>query len=216
MLRHATLPMEKYGTYVGGGPLHRVVWSNTRTFLAGTTRELIREIPMYPGINAWVLERHLTAFEFTGRSPEEWKLQESTSSTKLGPYPASGEWDFCYEFPYEPTDTMMSLWLTANRLSRELTAAQRKDSIMAPLLARQKRMHQKVEDMFDESMDGFRNGRSRLVGADGGPIHSTRTKRLGDHKLKLSAQDLGMPMDDNSFFTGGKHGSSSDRPGRSA
>ena len=215
--QHLPLPMERYGLDTQGRNLFRVVWSDSRTYLVGgewAEGFEFREVPMYPGQHSWILEKHLTAEEFAG-SKEAWD-QKERGDTKLGPYPSEGEWEFCYEFPFEPTDSMISIWIRGNRATKELTPQQRMDGIMAPMLERKKRQHQRIDDIFDESMYGFRNGRTRLVGSGNIPIHSTRSKRKGEHKLSLSAQDLGMPMDDNSFFTGGRNGDSSNRPGSSA
>lgn len=213
--QHLPLPMERYGVR-GSHNAYRVVWSDSRTYLVGGDWPgqgfSFQEMPSYPGVHAWVLEKYLTAEEFAG-SREAWDAKE-LGDTKLGPYPSEGEWEFCYEFPYTPTDSMISVWIMANKASRELTPAQRKQSIMDPLLARKARNEKRVDDVFDEAMHGYRNGRSRLVGAGNEPIHMKRAKRRDDMRLKLSAQDLGMPMDDNSFFTGGKN--ATERAGRPA
>lgn len=203
-VQHLPLPMERYGQS-NGHNLYRVVWSDSHTWLIGDAGKF-HEAPFYPGVSAWMLEKHLSSTEYGG--PEQWDTEV------LGPYPAEGEWEFCYQFPYQPTDSMISVWIAANKASRALTPQQRKDSIMQPLLERQKRQHQKVDDVFDEAMHGFRNGRTRLIspGGPAEPIHMKRAKRRDDMRLKLSAQDLGMPMTDNSFFTGGRDGT--ERTGR--
>lgn len=207
------LPMQRYGVR-NGLPLYRVVFSDSRTWLVGGTWPgegfTFKEVPFYPDKDGkWILEKYLSPEEFGPK--EEWDRKEAYGDTKLGPYPSSGEWEFCYEFPYTPTDSMISVWIMANSASRKLTAAEKKKSIMDPLMARKKRNEQKVDDVFDEAMHGFRNGRTRLSAAGREPIHMTRSKRRDDMKFKLGAEDLNMPMRDNSFFTGGKDATKPDR-----
>jgi hypothetical protein len=206
--QHLPLPMERYGLK-NGHAAFRVVWSDSRTYLVGND-EGFKELPLYD-FHAWVLEKYLTAEEFAG-SKKSWDLKEM-GGARLGPYPSQGEWEFCYQFPFTPTDSMIDVWVRANGASIALTPQQRKDSIMQPMLDRKARNHKRVDDVFDEAMHGFRNGRSRLVGPGHEPIHLKRTKRRDDMKLKLSAEDLGMPLDDNSFFTGGRN--ATERTGRS-
>jgi hypothetical protein len=99
---------------------------------------------------------------------------------------------------------MISLVVRGIGASRNLTNVERKDSIMAPLMARRARQHQRIDDVFDEAQDAFKG---EAVGYDrGGIIHRQKNRKASDVKFKRSAEDVGLPMSDNAFFTGDEHG----------
>jgi hypothetical protein len=203
--------MERFGLNAFSRPLYRVVWSDSRTYLlggdwGGGSFEM-RETQLYDDIHAWVLEKWQSAEDFAGPR-EAWDSKERDLNTpSLGPYPAEGEYVFAYAFPSEPTHSMISLVVRAINGSRNLSALERKRSIMAPLEARRKRNHQKIDDVFDDSQPAFRYADAMVSAvSNGATIHRKPSKRIKDMTFKRSAEELGMPMSDNAFFTGEQHG----------
>jgi hypothetical protein len=200
------LPMARYGLNAYGEPLFRVVWSDSITEMLGVQKgEEIKfdEYPSYPDIHAWILEKHQTSGEYAG-SKEAYDAKEMAAQIKLGPYPERGKFVHCYTFPYEPTDSMISLVVRGISASRDLTPVQRKDSIMAPLMARRARQHQRIDDVFDDAQDAFKG---EAVGWDkAGIIRRRPNRKASDIVFKKSAEDVGLPMSDNAFFTGDEHG----------
>ena len=218
-----TIPMERFGLASTGKPLFRVVWSDSRTYLLGGAWAKddgfeMREVELYEGVHAWILEKWQSAEQFAG-SREAWDAQErDKSKPSLGPYPSEGEYVFAYAFPFEPTHSMVSTWVRANIATMNLTSRQRQDAIMEPLLARQRKNHERVDSIFDEAQPAFRYSDAMVSAvSDGQNIHRTPSKRIKDMSFRHSAEDLGMPMTDNAFFTGETpNGNSGSRPQRSA
>ena len=205
-----TIPMQRFGLNAFGKPLYRVVWSESRTYLLGGNWEggsfEVRETPLYEDA-AWILEKWQSAEQFAG-SREEWDRKEADSNTpSLGPYPNEGEYVFAYRFPFEPTDSMVSIWIRANNGTLAMSKSEQKESIMAPLLARQKSNHARIDDIFDNSQPAFRYSDAMVSAvSNGNVIHRKPSKRIKDISFKHSAEDLGLPMSDNAFFTGEANG----------
>jgi hypothetical protein len=214
-----TIPMERYGLNPMGRALYRVVWSDSRTYLLGGNwgggSFEMRESELYEGVHAWILEKWQSAEQYAG-SREEWDAKERDPSTpSLGPYPSEGEYVYAYTFPFEPTHSMISIWIRANSATMNLSAKERKDAIMSPLLARQSKAHARIDDIFDESQPAFRYADAAISMSTAGSrnIHVKPPKRIKDVEFRHSVEDLGMPMSDNAFFTGDtKNGSSSSGP----
>lgn len=208
------LSMARYGLNAYGEPLYRVAFSDSRTYLAGGKWPdgacEYREVEFYPGIHAWMLEKFQTSEEYAGKREEYNQRQWDAASglLTLGPYPEKGEWVHCYTFPFEPTDSMISVLVRGIAASRNLTPGERKDSIMAPLLARKKRANQRIDDVFEDSQNAFRFADAMVSMANPGNKQLPRTRRRNDVNFKLGAEDLGMPMSDNAFFTGEEYGHS--------
>ena len=198
--------MARYGLNAYSEPLYRVVWSDSITDMLGVqTGEEIKfdEYPAYPDIHAWVLEKHQTSEEYAG-DRKAYDAKELAGLVKLGPYPERGKFVHCYTFPYEPTDSMISLVVRGISASRNLTRTERKDSIMAPLMARKARQHQRIDDVFDEAQNAFKG---EAVGYDrAGIIRRKPNRKASDVQFKRSAEETGLPMSDNAFFTGDEHG----------
>jgi hypothetical protein len=202
-----TIRMERYGLNPFNRPMYRVVWSDSRTYLLGGNwgggSFEMREDALYEGIHAWILEKWQSALDFAG-TREQWDAKERDATTpSLGPYPSEGEYVFAYAFPFEPNHTMISGWIRANAATMRLSPAERKKGIMDPLLARQKRADQRVDDVFDNAQPAFRYADAMVsMASSGQAIHRTPSKRIKDVQFRLGAEDLGLPMTDNAFFTG--------------
>lgn len=216
-----TIPMERYGLSTSTGkPLYRVVWSDSRTYLLGGKWPdgacEYRECELYEGVHAWILEKYMTAQEFAG-SPRDYQARQfdpASGLLTLGPYPTEGDWAFVYQFPIEPSHSMISVMVRMIEASRNLTAQERMKSIMDPLLARQKRAHERIDTIFDESQPAFRYSDAMVSAANPGHvIRRTPSKRIKDIAFKKSAEELGMPMTDNAFFTGEHDGNINNHAG---
>ncbi len=200
------LPMARYGLNAYNEPLFRVAWSDSVIELLGVQKgEEIKfdEYPSYPDIHAWVLEKFQTSAEYAGPR-EVYDMKEMTAAVKLGPYPERGKYVHCYTFPFEPDHSMIDIYVRANRATNHLTRVEQKDAIMAPLLARRARQHQRIDDVFAEAQDAFKG---EAVGFDRpGIIRRRPNRKASDIQFKRSAEDIGLPMSDNAFFTGDEHG----------
>lgn len=200
--------MERFGLAKTGKPLYRVVWSDSRTYLLGGNWEggdfEMREVQMYDDFHAWILEKWQSAEEFAG--PRElWDRKErDPNMASLGPYPSEGEYVHVYTFPAEPDHSMISIVVRAVEASRSLTPEERKRSIMDPLLARQRRNHARIDEIFDNSQPAFRYSDAMISLSNAGNrnIHRTPSKRIKDITFRYGAEDTGLPMTDNAFFTG--------------
>ena len=206
--------MDRFGMNPMSKPLYRVVWSDSRTYLLGGDWNKdggfeMREVPLYEGVHAWILEKWQSAEQFAG-TKEFWDAQERTpGASALGPYPSEGEYVFAYAFPFEPTHSMISTWVRANTATMNLSAKERQNAIMDPLLKRKSRASERIDNIFDDSQPAFRYSDAMVSAAVGGGqnIHRTPSKRIKDIQFNIGAEDLGMPMSDNAFFTGeSKHG----------
>jgi len=211
-----TIPMHRYGLNPFGKPMYRVVWSDSRTYLLGGNWEggsfEVRETELYDGVHAWILEKWQSAEQFAG-SREAWDQKErDTNTPSLGPYPSEGEYVFAYRFPFEPTDSMVSIWIRANNGTLAMSKAEQKESILAPLLARKKKDYQRIDDVFEDSQPAFRFADAMVSAVgNGNVIHRKPSKRIKDVNFRLGAEDLGLPMSDNAFFTGEANGHSNTR-----
>lgn len=201
--------MERYGLNPAGKPLYRVVWSDSRTYLLGGDWNHdggyeVREAQLYEGVHAWILEKWQSALDFAGPK-EVWDQKErDRGNASLGPYPAEGEFVHAYTFPIEPDHSMISILVRCIEASRNLTPGERKQSIMDPLLKRKERMEQRIDDVFVESQPSFRFADAMVSMSNAGAknIHVRPAKRIKDMQLKISAEETGLPMTDNAFFTG--------------
>jgi len=208
--------MHRYGLNPFGKPMYRVVWSDSRTYLLGGNWEggsfEVRETELYDGVHAWILEKWQSAEQFAG-SREAWdQTERDTNTPSLGPYPSEGEYVFAYRFPFEPTDSMVSIWIRANNGTLAMSKAEQKESILAPLLARKKKDYQRIDDVFEDSQPAFRFADAMVSAVgNGNVIHRKPSKRIKDVNFRLGAEDLGLPMSDNAFFTGEANGHSNTR-----
>ena len=200
------MKMARFGLRPNGEPLYRVVFSDSRTSLAGGRWPdgvcEYREMPLYDD-HAWVLEKWRSAVEFAGTREEYHREQYDADSglLTLGPYPFDGEWQFVYTFPFQPIFSMIAIVVKGEQETAKLSPQEQMRGIMDPMLARRARQHQRIDDIFDESQNAFKNA-SAISGPGNRPINSKRNRRVDDIRFKYGAEDLGLPMSDNAFFTG--------------
>lgn len=108
-LQHYPLPMERFGLNPFGENLYRLVLGSTRRSLvfgkwneSGAPRA--RYCQTYPQIPAgeWILEKWLSAFDFTGVTAARWNLDPELNA--LGPYPSRGEYQMIGNTGFNPMD----------------------------------------------------------------------------------------------------------------
>ena len=100
------MPMSRYGTNPFGDPLYRVVFAPSvrcmvgGEFADGHTGYRIR--PSYRHIgNQWIMEKWLSAIDFTGLTEDQYYLKFKDRWTGLcisGPYPSRGAYFHCHTF----------------------------------------------------------------------------------------------------------------------
>src|SRR4249920_2040494 len=90
--------MSRFGQNPFGENKWRIVWAPSRRSLvhgAGMKPQWI--VTHQHAGNAWILEKWLSAYEFTKCTAEVWNM----SLTLLGPYPSRGEYELAHLFqPY--------------------------------------------------------------------------------------------------------------------
>lgn len=154
--------MARYGENLFAQPLYRVVFSDSRTDLLGGKWPdgncEYRESPRYPGIKGqWILEKWMSAQDYAGSREEYERAQWDADSGLMtcGPYPHRGEYVLCHVFISTPTESMIGWAVHDNKISRGMTAGQRKQGIMQPLEQQQKAQDARFDDVWHESMGPF-------------------------------------------------------------
>ena len=202
-----TIPMKRFGENIYSEPLYRVVFSDSRTDLLGGKWPdgecAYRETPSYPGIRGkWILEKWCTPEEYAG-TLEQYTHEQWDAESKLltcGPYPNRGEYAHCYTFPYQPTDGMVSKIVGALKVSRDLTAANRKVGIMEPLNNQQKEQDARFDDIFRDALGPFSKA-DTVVSLASGPFDRAGWKRASDMPVERFDQSSPLPTHDNFFGT---------------
>lgn len=170
--------MARYGRNPFGENLYRVVFAPTRRHLCYGSW-----IPAYPQAgDSWVLEKWLSAYDFTKCTPETW---DSTLGLILGPYPARGEYDLAHIFeacpPLDANLEKLTSWIEAgkrNSFNEILTAV--RDDVDADAEARR---NQRL-DRIANALPAF--GAAAMSGPGGG--RGTKTM-----PIQFSANDLHLP-----------------------
>ena len=200
------VPMKRFGVNIYDDPLYRVVFSDSRTDLIGGKWPdgvcEYREVPRYPDIHSWVLEKWMNPEEYAGK-PEAYAAAQLDMDSGLytcGPYPNRGEYQICYAFPHQPTDGMIVQIVTALKLSRDVHSVERRNAY-TDAYARQDREHmQRISDIVDDAQGGFASASAVVSAAQG--KHGTRQgwKRSGDMPVEKWGQSP-LPTADNYFGT---------------
>lgn len=179
-----------------GGNMWRVVWSETRYFMFSQHNDgRYMWLPMYQGKKCFMLERWLSAWQFSKCSPETWNLKNKDQ----GPYPERGVYfGPCWEFEGVPTlgaiESIISLIVQGDQYSE----AQKAAAIV----------------QAQERDDALRLNTAKEVILDALPLSATSGKLTNrfyndaeNIPQRLSAQDLakrtGLPIGKNKVFTSG-------------
>lgn len=185
-LRHWPAPMARFGKNPYGENLYRIVFAPSRRMIAyGTWADGSRKaryIPKYPEIgDQWILERWMTPYEYTGRTPEQWKQ----TLTVLGPYPDRGEYEVSHVFEAcGPTDANLTKLISWIEEGRKRSWWENRTACQADSEADEKERKNLREAIIRDSLPAF--GTAPLSGYGGG--RGTKTAPI----LK-SAEELGLP-----------------------
>jgi hypothetical protein len=185
--------MKRYGLNPYGEPLWRVIWGETRFYLAGTDANSVQWLPLY-GFPCWVLEKWLPAEKFAG-TRQQWEMSELTSGTKLGPYPERGEYEPAHIFRnFEPTTGAIEKFMHWIQAGQNYSFAEKRAALQAEHDKRKAAQEKLIHDVYEESQGPF--GHNPVAGIPS-------KKKPEDMKLDIGAEDLKMPMGEGKFFTGG-------------
>lgn len=179
-----------------GGNMWRVVWSETRYFMFSPQNDgKYVWLPMYQGKKCFMLERWLTAWQFSKCSPEAWDLKNKDQ----GPYPARGVYfGPCWEFEGVPTlgaiESIVNLIVKGDEYSEAekaaaIVQAQERDDAL--------RLHAAKEVILD----------ALPLSVTSGKLTNRFYEDAADIPQRYSAQDLakmtGLPIGKNKVFTSG-------------
>ena len=214
--------LRQFGINPYGDPLFRVVWAPSRTMLVGgkhTVRDGAvandaqlaanngrdnsvrhewvgyKHYPRYPGVNEYVLEAWLSPVQYGG-TPRQWELQQTDEETGLlvlGPYPQRGEYDVKWYFGQEyPTVSQVEKMIQVIFAGDRYTSAEKK----AAMVEADKKAHlervARNKDIILDALPGH--------GLNPSSSHPGK-KRPEDYALRVSANDLGFPTQNNTIFT---------------
>lgn len=205
-----------FGLNTYNKPLWRVVWSETRQYMVGGAHtrydqsaggpskdKIVLERGkdpnqlsvdacykwknLYPGKKCWILERWLTAYEFTGMSPAAYERAYRDAATgllTLGPYPTEGDYDEAFIFP----GGIFLGWSVVEAIIQDIEFG-RKYSLSERVAAHNKALESEkkhnanlMESIFLNSQQAFKNRPSNV-----------RPGKNKEIKLKYSAEELGLP-----------------------
>lgn len=201
--------MSGFGENPYSEPLYRLVFSDSRTDLLGGKWPDgncdYREVPRYPALKGqWIMERWMTAEAYAGTREEYERVQFDPESNlyTCGPYPHRGEYTYCHTFVGSPTEMQVGWAVHNNKMSRGLTAGQRKQGIMEPLEQQQREQDARFSDIWDESMGPWQKADAVV---SFGPNHGRQGfKRGADMPQERFDQQSPLPTADNFFGTIGR------------
>lgn len=202
--------MKRFGDNPYGEALFRVVFSDSRTdLIGGKWPDGIcdyREARRYPFIHAWVLEKWQSPEEYAGTREyyERQQLDAPSGLFTCGPYPARGEYAYCYTFPFQPEDSMVVNAVTAIKLSGYITPGEQKQAIMGQYEKAQKAQDAQISDIVDDAIGGFA-GADAVVSFAHNPWGRQGWKRGADIDLPREHRNIALPKMDNSFGVMGKN-----------
>jgi len=201
--QHWPLPMGRFGKTPTGANLYRIVFAPSVKMLVGGKwpdgRAEYRVRPAYRHVgNEWVLERWLSAQEFTGMTEAQYQIRYRDPSTGLltcGPYPVSGAYFMCMDAPIKPEalDSVEKI-IAGIEFSRKHRSADRYRK-NAELIQEDLRQQEAAQDSellakIQEARPAFGVRPSNI----GGMIHSTKSKNI-----VIPAEATGLPVGNNKF-----------------
>lgn len=172
--------MARFGQNPYGENLWRIVHAPSRRSLVHGQGRKPKWLPTYPQAgNAWVLEKWLSAYEFTKCTAETWNM----SLTLLGPYPERGEYELAHTFNPMPMGEVGKI-ITLINAGKRHSANENKNSIRADL---DKQESDRQKYWHDRLME-----RTHAYGT--APIASSRVSRgTKTRDFQIAAQQTGLP-----------------------
>jgi hypothetical protein len=172
--------MARFGQNPFGENIWRIVHAPSRRSLVHGEGDKPRWLPTYPQAgDAWVLEKWLSAYDFTRCTPETWNM----SMTLLGPYPSRGEYELAHIFnpaPLGEIEKIITLIEAGGRYSANENKNALKDELDKEKKDKQNYWHARLMDR----MHAF--GTAPMVGFGGG--RGTKTK-----DIRLTAEEANLP-----------------------
>ena len=200
------VPMARFGTNPYNEPLYRVIFSDSRTDLIGGKWPdgacEYREVPRYPDIHGWVLEKWMTPQEYAGtrEAYEAAQLDLESGLYTCGPYPNRGEYQMCYVFPHQPGDGMIVQIVTAIKLSRDVHPAHQKQAYADAYAKQESEQDALFSDQWDEAMGPFQKA-DTVISMAGRNLPRAGFKRASDMPADTWGSAAPLPTHDNFFGT---------------
>lgn len=215
--------MKPFGMNHFDEAIYRVIWSGSRYVMSGG-KHLIYDgkpsndnvvnalgkdpnqvraevgykwVPLYPGIEAWVLEKWKSAISFTGMTPENWDWQTKDLETgllEMGPYPSRGDYSHCYTFPATPGRMVVMEMIQMIEAGGNYTHAEHRQAILAEKAVKDKDWSNRYE---------ARHMDARPVGGNR-PINLRPGKKSAEQKINFakSAEQAGINPSHRGVSTG--------------
>lgn len=203
-------PGQTWGRNPAGGPLYRVIWSESRQYMIGGRwpdgSVEYRWVPYYFGRKEWMLEKWLRPEEYGG-TERMWEgenidrelAMEGYVIYRLGPYPSQGWYDHCYSFPSDGPPNLEAI-VPLLEATKNLTFQQIKDGIRLYHERQRKEWDRKVEDGIREALPAFGNAATNLNPAK--PTGDSPGLLSHPHELRKTVQNyLGKKTSDTPEFT---------------
>src|ERR1051326_3635063 len=186
--------LTRYGRNFWGGPLFRVVWSDTRISWSLLHQ---RMMPRYPELHCWVLERWCAPEQYGSRHAWEtlrdWEEGSPTFGRPvLGPYPARGDYEpiyKCEELPSSAAQPRSVLELFCRLI--EAGKAHTRSERWAAIQERFQKSQRDWEKFFDDYCADKLGAISCRGGLRFGPWSHRGQQRGPDNmELRQSTRDL--------------------------
>jgi hypothetical protein len=187
------------GTYV---ERDSTMLTDREVLAAGRDKSIVRERagyrwqPMYMGRDAYILEKWMSAIEYTGLTPAMYDMNYKDPETgllSLGPYPRRGEFFNVWEFtPGYPTASAVESAIRMCLYSRKFTQCERCEAMIEADKKDRLDKRNRNADLILDSMPAF-----GLNPASTNPARKTPD----DYKLRYAAHELGLPVGENKVFT---------------
>lgn len=175
--------MACFGQNPFGENLWRIVHAPSRRCLVHEEGRKPKWLPAYPQAgNCWVLEKWLSAYEFTKCTPELW----NSTMTFMGPYPSRGEYELAHIFESVPAaDANIGKIISWIEAGKRHSANENRNSIREDLAREEKARQSYWHDRLMDRTHAF--GTAAFVGYGGG--RGTKTR-----EFPLTAESAGLPQ----------------------
>lgn len=199
--RHFPMPMSRFGLNEFNENLWRIVFAPTvQRLIGGKWKDGSIEYRLRPTYrdlkDKWILEKWISAFEYSGMTEATYNFMMADSETGMypsGPYPSRGVYFHVHTFEsVQPGDCNLEWIIGVIAKAKNNDPQQVKQAIDEHYAAKESARKRLVREKLVELRPAFGMRPASLPGAG---VHSTKT-----FKFDLSAQDLkgrGMPVGRN-------------------
>lgn len=208
-LRHYPISLTKYGLNPYGQPLFRIVFAESRRNLVGGKWPdgsiEYRWEPTYDQVKEpWVMEKWLSAWDFTLCTKRTWDLTHVDPASGwllLGPYPDRGEYQHCHTFTAAVADCNIDKLVMWINEGRNRSWQDNRDANKKQYEAEEKETRQMIRDVSEERMPAFLDK----------PMSGRVSRGSKTAKIMLTADQVRLPGGRMAPTSGGKFVSG--RPG---